>query len=79
VSIKTKVRGTSNTFVGNTEIQHQGHRACLIDEVSTQLNVPTILTPASNNLLGVHFMGGVEQVSDLIKAGLDFGLGCLFN
>jgi hypothetical protein len=61
--------------VGNTEIQHQRHRACLIGEVSTQLDVPTMLTPASNNLLCLHFMGGAEQVSDLINSPIM----CLFG
>jgi hypothetical protein len=37
--------------MGDTEIQHQMHRARLIRKVSRELDVPTLLTPTFNDLL----------------------------
>ena len=53
----------------DTEIQSQRHRTRVIDEVSRYLDVSTVLTPASNDLLSqcLGFMCSVEQVSDLIN------------
>jgi hypothetical protein len=55
-------------FVCQAEIQHQMHRARLIGEVRCKLNVPNLLTPASNNLLRLNLMRSAEQVSDLINS-----------
>ena len=65
--MKTKVRGTSNTLVGDTEIQHQRNRVRLIVEVSCQFNVPTVFTPVSNDLLFFSPMCSAEKVSELIN------------
>ena len=56
------------TFMCQAEIQHQRHRARLIGEVSAELDVPDVLTPASNNLLCLNLMRSAEQVSDLINS-----------
>ena len=42
MSIKTRVRVTSETFMGDVEVQHRGHRVRLIREVASQLDVPTL-------------------------------------
>ena len=68
MAINTKVRRSSMAFVCQAEIQHQRHRARLIGEVSGELDVPNVLTPASNNLLRLNFMRSAEQVSDLINS-----------
>ena len=75
MAINTKVRRSSVAFMCQAEIQHQRHRARLIGEVTAELNVPNMLTPASNNLLCLYFMGGAEQVSDLINSPIM----CLFG
>ncbi len=67
MSIKTRVRVTSETFMGDVEVQHQRHRTRLIREVVSQLDVPTLLTPASSQLLRFHFECCAEKVSDLIN------------
>ncbi len=67
MSIKTRVRATSEAFVGDAEVQHQRHRARGIREVASQLDVPTLLTPASSHLLRFHFVCCAEKVSKLIN------------
>jgi hypothetical protein len=51
--------------MGDTEIQHQRHRAHLIHKVSREFDVPTILTPTFNDLLCFYLMCCVEKVSNL--------------
>jgi hypothetical protein len=52
----------------NAEVQHQRHWARRIREVTSQLNVPTMLTPASSHLLlPFYFMCCAKEVSDLIN------------
>ncbi len=46
MSIKIKVRATSETVVGDVEIQHQRDRARRVRKVGSQLKTPTIPTPA---------------------------------
>jgi hypothetical protein len=53
--------------MGDTEIQHQRHRARLIRKVSHELDVPTMLTPTFIDLLCFYSMCGAEKVSDLIN------------
>jgi hypothetical protein len=53
--------------VGDEEVQHQRHRTRHIREVTSQLDVPTLLTPAPDHLLCFHFVCCVEKVSDLIN------------
>jgi hypothetical protein len=43
VSIKIKVRTTSETVVGDVEIQHQRQRARRVRKVGSQPNIPTML------------------------------------
>ena len=49
----------------DTEVQHQRHRTPHIREVTSKLDVPTLLTPASSHLLRFHFVCCAEKVSDL--------------
>ncbi len=67
VAVNIRVRATSKSVVGDAEIQHQRHRTRRIREVTSQLNVPTSLTPALSHLLRFYFVGGVKEVSNLIN------------
>ena len=67
MSINTRVRATSKSFVGDAEIQHQRHRNPRIREVTSQLDVPTSLTPAPRHLWRFYFMGCAKEVSNLIN------------
>ncbi len=73
--MKTRVRGTSETVMGDTEIQHQRHRARLIRKVSLELDVPTMMSPTFNNLLFFDFRCRTEKVSNLINHPVE----CLFG
>ena len=46
-------------------VQHQRHRTRHIREVTSQVDVPTLLTLASSHLLRFHFVCCAEKVSDL--------------
>jgi hypothetical protein len=50
VSIKVRVRPTSKSVVSDAEVQHQRHRDHRIREVTSQLDVPTLLTTGSSPL-----------------------------
>ena len=63
VSIKIKVRATSETVVGDAEIQHQRHRARRVRKVGHQLNIPTMSTPAFSNVVRLGFMRCTEKVT----------------
>ncbi len=67
VSIYIRVRATSESVVGYVKIQHQRHRTHRIREVTSQLNVPTSLTPGLSHLLRFYFVGGTKEVSNLIN------------
>jgi hypothetical protein len=62
--MKSRVRGTSETVMGDTDIQNQRHRTRLIRKVSHELDVPTMMTPTFNDLLCFYSMCGVEKVSN---------------
>ena len=51
MSINTRVRASAKTVVCDVEIQHQRDWSRRIREVSSQLDVPTLLTPTSSHLL----------------------------
>ena len=51
--------------MGDAEIQYQTHRTLHIREVTSQLNVPTSLTPALIHLLCFYFVGGAKEVGNL--------------
>ena len=53
--------------MGDAKVQHQRHRSRRIREVVSQLDVPTLLPPASNHLLCFHFVCCEEKVSELIN------------
>ena len=53
--------------MGDAEIQHQRHRTRCILEVTSQLDVPTSVTPDPIHLLCFHFVGCVKEVSNLIN------------
>ncbi len=67
VSVKTRVRATSETVVGDTEVQYQRHQARRVRKVGSQLNMPTMSTPAFSNVLRLGFMCGAEEVSRLLN------------
>ena len=48
-------------------VTRPSHRTRHIREVTSQLNVPTSLTPANSHLLCFYFLGCVKEVSNLIK------------
>ncbi len=50
VFIKSRVRGTSETVVGDAEVQDQRHQVRRIRKVGSQLDVPTVLTSAFSHL-----------------------------
>ena len=57
MSVKTRVRATSETVVGDVEIQHQRHRARRVRKMGSQLNVPK---NAEKGLLFVLFLFAAE-------------------
>ena len=65
--VNTRVRGTSPTVMCDVEVQHQGYRTRLTLEVTTQLDVPTSLTPAPSHMLCFYFEGCVKEVRKLIN------------
>ena len=67
VSINTRVRSTSESVVGDTEVQSQRHRTHRVREVTRQLDVPTSLTPHASHLLCFYFVGCTKEVRNLIN------------
>ena len=67
MSIYIRVRATSESVVGDVEIQHQRHRIRRIREVTSQLDVPTSFTPAPSHLLCFYFVVCAKEVSKLIN------------
>ena len=67
VSIKTRVRATSESVVGDAEVHHQTHRTRRVHEVTNQLDVPTSLTPVPSHLLCFYFVGCAKEVTNLIN------------
>ncbi len=67
MAVKTRVRATSETVVGDAEVQHQRHRARRVRKVGHQLKIPTMSTPAFNNVLRLGVMRGTEKVSQLLN------------
>ena len=53
--------------MGDVEVQHQRNRTRHVREVTSQLDVPTSLTPDPNHLLCFHFVGCAKEVSKLIN------------
>ncbi len=53
--------------MGDAEVHHQRHRTRRVREVTSQLDVPTSLTPAPNHLLRLYFVGCAKEVSKLIN------------
>ena len=51
----------------DAKVQHQRHWARRIREVAAQLDVPTMLTPASSHLLSFHFVCCAEKIHDLVN------------
>ena len=60
---------SSESVVGDEEIQHQRYRIHRIREVTRQLrvNVPTSPTPDPNHLLRFYCVGCAKEVSNLIN------------
>ena len=51
----------------DAKVQHQRHRTRRIRKVTSQLDVPTLLTPAPSHLLCFDFVGCVKEVRKLIN------------
>ena len=51
----------------DAKVQHQRHWAHRIREVASQLDVPTMLTPASSHLLRFHFVCCAEKIRNLVN------------
>ena len=62
MAVKARVRATSETVVGDAEVQHQRHRARRVRKVCFQLDIPTMSTPAFSNVLRLGVMCGAEKV-----------------
>ncbi len=68
MSITSRVRATSKSFVGDVEIQHQTHRTQRIRvTVRRSTRCPHITDPTPRHLLSFIPMGCVKEVSDLIN------------
>ena len=67
MSVNTRVRTTPESVVDDVEIHHQRHRTPNIHEVTSQLDVPTSLTPDLSHLLPFYFVGCVKEVNNLIN------------
>jgi hypothetical protein len=67
VVVKTRVSATSETVVGDAEVQHQRHRARRVRKVCFQLDNPTMSTPAFSNVLRLGAMCGAEKVSQVLN------------
>ena len=74
MSINTRVRATSESVVVDVEIQDQRYRTRHIQEVTSQLDVPTSVTPVPSHLLRFYFMGCAKEVSDLISISARSGI-----
>jgi hypothetical protein len=66
MSVKTRVRGTSETVVVDTKIQDQGHRTHHVHKVNSQLNIPTIPTPVFSYVTCFDRMCCVEEVRNIL-------------
>ncbi len=75
MSIKIRVRSTSETVVGDVEVQDQRHLTRRIRKVDSQLDVPTMLSPVFNHLLCFHFECCPKKVSEVIN----HPVVCLFD
>jgi hypothetical protein len=67
VVVKTRVRATSETVVGDAEVKHQRYRTHRVRKVGHQLDIPTMSTPAFSNVLSLGVMCGTEKVSQLLN------------
>jgi hypothetical protein len=67
VSVKTRVRDTSETVVGDEGVQDQRHWNHRVREVGIQLNIPTMSTPDFSYVLCLCCMCGTEKVRQLIN------------
>ena len=67
MTVNTRVGTTPESVVDDTEIQHQRTPDPPHSEVTSQLDVPTSLTPAPSHLLCFYFVGCVKEVSSLIN------------
>ena len=64
--VKTRVRVTSETVVGDTEVQHQRHRVHRVRKVVRQLDT-TMSTPTFCNVLSLGVMCGAEKVRQFLN------------
>ena len=61
MSIKTRVRGTSESVMGDEEVQYQRDGSRLVREVTREFDVPTSLTPDPNHLSSFYLCGLYER------------------
>ncbi len=59
----------------DAEVQHQRHRTRHIHEITSQFDIPTSLTPGLSNLFRFHFVGCVNEVSNLTNRPVVSRLG----
>ncbi len=67
LTVKTRVRTTSETVVGDVEVHHQRYRSRRNRKVCFQLDIPTMSTPTFSNVLSLGVMCGVEKVNQLLN------------
>ncbi len=65
--VKTRIRVTSETVVGDVEVQYQRDRVRRVRKVGHQLDMHTMSTPPFSNVWCLGVMCGVEKVTQLIK------------
>ena len=68
MSVKTRVRTTSETVVGDGEIQYQRYRTLLFRDVDRQVNIPTMFIMNQENeryRQDLHMSVGVMKDSKL--------------
>jgi hypothetical protein len=62
VSIKIKVRDTSETVVDDVQIHHQRHRTRRVRKVDSQVNIPKMSTRDCIYVSRFHYMCCTEEV-----------------
>ncbi len=58
MSVKIRVRDTSETVVVYPEVQDQRYRVRHVHEVGLHLNIPTMSTPVFSNVLSLGMIRG---------------------
>jgi hypothetical protein len=67
VTVKTRVRDTSETVVVDTEVQYQRHWTLRVHKVGRQVYIPTMSTPTFSNVFRLVVKRGTEKVNQLFN------------